>query len=382
MSSLIHLYWKLQGLRRGWHEGYAKYVLDHISDDKKWVRERKVLLSICKKHHPEIVNAAWKRKLLVLDYRLCRDFLGALPRSNYIYMQMPWRSWFFRSRCVTKDRNEFASNYLNTPEAVLLCKDKDRAAELWGDWFKRPWRAVSKAAPITVDELRAIAGSAGRVIVKPRDNYGGKGIFFLDVDSDAAASDAMQQLNAMEDTCVVERLIRQTGLLHELNPSSVNTLRLITVRHPDGRIELFQSFMRIGHAGAPVDNISSGGMGFCVDIRSGVIDVGLDYMGNVFTDHLDTGRRITGIKIPRWDEAVAYCTSAHRYAPEGLKMVGWDVCISEDELYIVEANTCPLIPPPAAWQPNPWRALRTLMNEWDAVRVPEAECGTRMLEKR
>ncbi len=357
-------YWTQYGaLHRGWRRDYAAFMRRWNRNKKNWRGEREKLEQIARDCHPELLRNGRLPKSRVLDYWLCYAFLGARAASDYYHFLFPQHGWRYRRRSVTNRKTFFAADYLNSPEAAALTKSKARTAAYWADWFKRGWCTVSRQEPVTVEELRRVRGGADRLIVKPNDDYGGHGIFALDVRDEAELAAAAARLNELEKEHIVEPWAEQTGLLHELNPSSVNTLRAITGRHIDGSIEVMLVYLRLGHAGSLVDNVSSGGMSFYVDLRTGRVAEGMDYLGKTFRIHPDSGETITGLQIPRWQEFLDFCVSAHKHAPEDLVLVGWDVCVSETEMVLIEANVAAGMSQPLPWAPDPWGGVKRLLEE-------------------
>ncbi len=359
-------YWTLYGrLHRGWRREYADYLRRWNGYKRNWQEEKKKLIRLAREHHPELLRRGKLPWYRLLDYWLCYAFLGARADSDYYFFLFPQHGWRYRRRSVTNRRTRFAAFWLNTPEAIELTDSKAATAAYWADWFKRGWCTVSQEKPVTAEELRRVLGGETRWIAKPDRDYGGHGIFVLDVRDEAELAEAAARLNTLDREYIVEPYIRQTGLLHELNPSSLNTARLITARHADGSIQLLTACIRVGHSGSVVDNASSGGILFRADPRTGEIAEGYDYAGAVYSAHPETGKQITGLRIPRWEEFRDFCVSAHRHGPEGLALVGWDVCVSDDMICMIEVNVSPGICPPLPWIPDPWRAVKVLLDEKD-----------------
>lgn len=366
-KKIAETYWRLYGkCHKGWKKGYASYMLRRVRDRKIWEREKQLLISDLKKDHPQTLRRGRVPAGRVLDFWLCYAYLGALAETNYLHFLFLQNGWPFRVKSVTNLRTWFSSDYLNEPEAKKLTEDKVRSAEYWADWYRRECLPVSAGRHVTAEDLLRLAEKSGRVIVKPNDDYGGHGIFVLEVPDRQAAQTAAARLNVLQEAHIAEPYLQQTGVLHELNPSSLNTLRIVTGRHKDGSISVDDSYLRIGHAGSVVDNISSGGMGFMVDFTTGRLWEARDYKGLCYEVHPDTGRKISGMQVPRWQEAVDFVISAHRAAPAGLIQVGWDVCICEDEMYMIEVNCNPGQNTPVPWNRNPWKATVALMEEKDA----------------
>jgi len=183
----------------------------------------------------------------------------------------------------------------------------------------------------------------------------------IEAQGDGDVVRALEHINSLEGTHIVESFICQTGLLHEMNPSSLNSVRVITVRQAQG-ITVLNTYFRVGRGGSVVDNASSGGVMFEVDRHTGKLGQGTDFFGNSYSCQPDTSFPITGKSVPRWDEVLAFCTAAHLAAPEGLDLIGWDVCVSEDGLYLIEANDCPGWIAPLTDGEDYWKLLRGVLD--------------------
>ncbi len=364
LFSLAEHYWTLYGrLHRGWRREYAAFLYRWNKKKKRWKHYRKEFLLTAETWYPRLLRGGRVPWYRLLDYWLCFAFLGAAADGDYYHYLFPQHGWRYRRRSVTNRKTFFAAEYLNSPEAAALTRSKAQTAEYWADWFRRGWCTVSPERPVTAEELRRVLGGAERLIAKPDDDYGGHGIFVLDVRDEAELAEAAARLNALDRETIVEAWVEQTGLLHELNPSSLNTMRAITGRHADGSIEVLETYLRLGHAGSIVDNVSAGGVVFYVDHRTGRVGEGMDYRGEAFRTHPDSGVTITGLQIPRWQELLEFCVSAHEHAPEGLGLAGWDVCISEKEMYLIETNVAAGMSQPLPWLPDPWGSVKRLLEE-------------------
>ncbi|MBQ6222752.1 MAG: hypothetical protein IJJ44_09090 [Solobacterium sp.] len=367
LRAAFRLYWKIYSLQGGWHREYAKYMRKHALNKKQCRRQITLLQKIYLEKYPEKNRNSFTLKLKTLDFLICRYLFGTHADSEYYYLLYENYGWKLRNRFVTVDRANFACHYLNDQHVGEICLNKVKAAEYWSDWFKRKWYLKEPEKELTAEDLKTIFGPEGKCIVKPLKDYGGHGIFVLDPKK-KDFSEKLESLNEAAESHILETYLNQTGVLHTLNESSLNTVRLITARHPDGEIETLGSIMRTGRAGAVVDNVSSGGVSFDVDINTGRVYFGTDYHGYVYTSHPDTGLPIEGMQIPRWREIQEFAYAAHKYAPEGLNFAAWDICLTEEDIYLIEVNHRPAV---CARNPDrlaPWERLKILFDEYESVR--------------
>ena len=195
--------------------------------------------------------------------------------------------------------------------------------------------------------------------VKPRNGVGGKGFRMIDVNDDLP--EIYREL-ILEPPLIAEEYIFQTGLLHELNPSSVNTVRLITLRNKDA-ILLLDAYVRIGRVGSLTDNFHTRGVTAEVRMADGLMLDGEQAVRNHLSCHPDSGVRFSGETIPRWGEVVDLCIRAHEIAPEGLDLIGWDVCVDETHLLLIEGNNTPGFGAYRKGNPNGWKLFKEYLNE-------------------
>ena len=131
--------------------------------------------------------------------------------------------------------------------------------------------------------------------------------------------------------------------LRRINGSTLNTLRLNTCWNKDGEVELWDNgFIRVGHAGSFIDNFAAGGI--AVGIKDGdgrLRDYGINHNSNynyrLYPKHPDSGVVFAGFKVPLYREAVELCKCAQRLFPT-IPSIGWDVCVMDDGLQLLEAN--------------------------------------------
>lgn len=361
----VRIFWRLYGwTHRGWRKKYAACMLDDSRNRRTWNRDVRKLQQVLVSFHPEMCGSGELKKHS-RRFFLCRSFLGSRPVIEYMYIGMFRNSWWENQKMITVGKERFVRTCLNTEAASEICADKVASAEWWNSFYRRGWLAVGSGCPVDAEQLKKLLNGKNRLILKPLDNYGGVGVSLLELRSGPDLHKAAAMLNSLETPHILEEYIIQTGLLHEICPSSVNTVRVITVRHRDGSVSAVHVYVRFGHAGSVVDNTTSGGCEFFVDTDSGRIGTGMDYNGVSYTSHPDTGHPVTGLFIPRFQEMLALCREAHQAAPDGLNFAGWDVCVSEDALCIIEVNKAPAFSAIPRGQYNRWKILKRLLDEYD-----------------
>lgn len=137
---------------------------------------------------------------------------------------------------------------------------------------------------------------------------------------------------------VIEELAKQHPAMASLNPSSLNTIRVITFRKED-EVLICMAICRIGKPGNVVDNFAAGGMG-CVVKEDGYLSeyaytkVYSEKKNKTYTDIV-----LKDFRIPGFENVKAFVKKAHLAMPQFL-LLAWDIAIGEDEQPIfIEYNT-------------------------------------------
>ncbi len=119
------------------------------------------------------------------------------------------------------------------------------------------------------------------------------------------------------------------------------TLRIMTLNHGDGRVELNGALVRFGDGTAPADNSGSGGVVFVVDEASGKLGRGVYTVNHrsVFTEaHPGSGVVVTGMDLPFWREAAELAIASARKLPQ-FSYLGWDIVITTNGPLALETNS-------------------------------------------
>ncbi len=146
-------------------------------------------------------------------------------------------------------------------------------------------------------------------------------------------------LNSDCSWIVQERIKNQLDFLSQFHPSSINTIRIVTIQH-DGGIDAICAFARFGINGRGSDNWSSGGVIVGIDVETGKMEeFGLlkPGVGTKCLTHPTTAVEFKGKIIPDWDKIVLYVKSLHEIFYD-LHSIGWDVCLTDCGPMIIEGN--------------------------------------------
>ena len=177
------------------------------------------------------------------------------------------------------------------------------------------------------------------VVLKPDTGSLGEGVSTFTYESD---EQALQRFREISGEMVCEEFIHQHSELAAVNPYSVNTLRIIAIRHAADDIEIVAATLRSGvQTDSFVDNMSSGGLAAQIDPETGIVTTyGIDRNDKQYAYHPITKKQLIGMNIPNWSIAVDLLKKAHSQLSEN-PVLGWDIAITEEGADIVEANSAP-----------------------------------------
>lgn len=291
-----------------------------------------------------------------LDYLYLFFVLRMLPTNYHLF------------RFDAKPRKQFRE-YIDEPSSLSL--RHKLYAHLWDDAYsslvndKYVFHCVSQYHHLPVPRIHgvfrkgnfvaadgegnAVQGEVDRkVVLKPVRGMQGKGIYFVNL-NDISSSSGGARRNALPDgfreaslatDFVVQEFIRQHPLLDEINPHSLNTIRIITLLTGENQAEPVAAMLRTSSDKLPVDNFSTGGIVIGIDMETGNLNrEGFlkNPYGTTVASHPETGRRFSDIQVPFWKELKEVAVRAQEIFCQ-LKSIGWDFAISESGPVLIEGN--------------------------------------------
>lgn len=174
------------------------------------------------------------------------------------------------------------------------------------------------------DALERAAGLPGLVIKPARETGSGRGVRRLEVA--ALEEELARVLRPDGGDWLIEEAVVQAEPLAALNPDSVNTYRVLTLR-VGGRLQAVSTVVRLGRAGAWVDNVNAGGLVIGVGDDGALAERAFDGNGAAYLRHPDHGYAFAGRSVVPATLAHDAALAVHEAMP-GLDVLSFDVAFA------------------------------------------------------
>lgn len=213
---------------------------------------------------------------------------------------------------------------------------KDRFLEAFSAFIKRDWLLLEKEG---LAGFQAFLKKHPRFIAKPRASTEGMGIRLLGPQDTREPARIFSEL--LGEGCLVEEALQGDSRLAAFHPSSLNTLRLVTLFNGKEFL-LLGALARFGRGGSAIDNVSAGGLYARIDPVSGMLDTdGIDKEGRRYARHPDTGLPFKGFQVPEWPKMLKTAREAATVIPN-TRIAGWDLALLQDGgIALIEGNHMP-----------------------------------------
>ncbi len=268
------------------------------------------------------------------DALMCHLFHGASP-NDYVLCGMHKASFFERFHYLTMRRADKVENVFNPKHIRNIFDEKPIFNEVFHRFVKRGWVYCQSDA----DNNRIVdfVKNTDQIIIKPTNRSSGKGIEKV-ITATIKDMDSFVK-NAISKKLLIEECIQQRSDLMELNPYSVNSLRIYTIRGGEfNKVHILAAGLRVGTTKSPVDNVHDNGILYPIDVETGIIvHRGMDIRGQRYIFHPTVNEKMLGMQIKGWDKILLFVKAACDVVPEA-RYIGWDVALTENGCEMIEGN--------------------------------------------
>ncbi len=280
---------------------------------------------------PRQIAIEEKKPVLVIWFKMMLSLLvTGCTFKEYYNLNFVKRTLSNQKTFITTGSNLNAYSKLNDSSLYHIYKNKDEFNEKYSAFIARDWIKLSKDR----EGIYSFFKRYDDVIIKPIDGDSGKGIKIVHNCSNLTQPEIDSLLDGYK-TGIAEEVLRNHPKVNELNTSSLNTMRIITVRN-DEKMDILFAGIRYGANGSEIDNISTGGRIAPIDITSGQICGNSHTKKTVTADKEDNDNHI-GFQIPMWDELNKYLYKLTTVVPK-MRYMAWDIAITEHGFAVIEGN--------------------------------------------
>ena len=250
-------------------------------------------------------------------------------------------SKYERKRFLTYKRMQKILSKVNNDcyyNDILL--NKQKTLKYFSEYIKRKWIYPKESTEI---EFISFVKNHPVLIVKPIDGMCGEGIFRKDYTNVSDYLIASDYKEYVEKNLLVEECIAAHNDLN-LNNKSLNTFRIFTMIDSSGEPHVLKAKFRAGVGDSVVD-AADGSIHYPISIKYGIIEgPGVTLEGlqkdELYYMHSGSEKILVGLKIPYWEEVKLMLIDAAKKIPQ-VRLVGWDVAITNNGPEIIEANHNP-----------------------------------------
>lgn len=276
----------------------------------------------------------FQKALVIGDLGLSILVYGA-GITDYFQYQFYKRRPIDKNKFIVHRKRMRIVNTCNDKEDREIFNHKSRFNEIFTDYIGRDWKDLDNC---TYEEFCDFAKKHKKFIVKPMEGSHGKGIYFETIDENSDLNKIYEKIKS--EKALIEEIIVQNDEIAEFNPSSVNTLRVVTLLDKDNNPRVMTANLRMGRGDRVADNFHHHGIASLLDVETGIVKTsGIDGKAERYLYHPISGKQIVGFKIPYWEQVTKTVKEAAKVIPT-VRYVGWDVAVGKDgRIYIVEGNS-------------------------------------------
>jgi hypothetical protein len=244
---------------------------------------------------------------------------------------------------------------LNTPSYFPILEDKYFFHQiLEGQGFRIPknYYLIENSSVLDLEKRKYLSETEflNRDIdsfCKLINGYGGKSIFRIEVKNKKLLLNQkemnpseMFQILGKRKFIVQDRIIQHEEM-NRLNPSCINTLRMLTIR-TGNTYNMYSAYLRVGINNNFVDNSLSGNIMIGFDNNTGkLMKYAYTNDSKMYQEKLDVHPQtkvvFSDFTIPCYQEAVEMVKSLHGVFQQFF-MIGWDIGITPEGPIVIEGN--------------------------------------------
>lgn len=279
------------------------------------------------------------------------------PKDYYFFeFFKPGKTWEEKRRYASAQASRYWIFENNPFKYQILFTDKYiQKSLLIGLKLPTPTLLAFVGAGATVSSIqdfRTVVGEApDEFVLKPVSARGGRGFrkltkshgTLLEGNSPIQLEDLWHSLQPdIERGLIMEETAHNSESIRRMNPSSLNTFRVITFKFPNSRWAPIGSYLKVGRQNSIVDNRHAGGLLVRID-NEGRTGLAVDpTTRSEHSHHPEIGSDLAGILIDGYSDVVNLALEASvPFSQMGI--LGWDIALTDKGPRIIEVNASPAV---------------------------------------
>ncbi len=323
-------------------KSFSGLIAEVINDpDRKPLYKIILEIIILAFYHKKIPGQYFSQYMFKKDIRNIKDYFY---EDFFFHKIKPFLNEH-GARDVIENKLYFAFFYsqFNIPQPEILMYNHRKMFVFGKDCFE-----INNASDF-INQLRILFRKNPDIdsifIKRTYGSYGGKQVFKLTKDQLTDNIIFFENLysEVIKTGFLFQKTVSQHPELNKISSSSLNTIRIDTFIDKEGNAEILSAYLRMSTNNKHVDNISSGGCQVGIWLDSGKMkkEGYSDFTTagtKVYTEHPITGVIFEGFQIPYFNEVKELVIKTAALMP-GLRLVGWDVAVSETGPVLIEGNS-------------------------------------------
>jgi len=318
-----------------------------IMEEKSNIYTDRIVDTIKAKINKQMPSADDKEKeealyLSIYDYWVYGNNIG---EEFYLYFRD--KTHEEKNKYMTFRNRYLYTLYLNKDADHSILQDKYKAYKKLKKYYKRDVIEISSEDDF--ETFKAFVEKHRTFVVKPADLGLAIGVHKETVSEDQdlykVFTGILEEGKAnlannpwgKKNSIVIEEVIKQSQVMADFHPESVNSVRVTAVR-VDGQVHIWYPWLKIGINGGFVTSAAFDTLDAGIDAKTGVVTTdAYDENCNCFVEHPNTKIKFKDFQIPRWDELIKTINEISDVIPE-FGYVGWDMVLTDDGWVVMEGN--------------------------------------------
>ncbi|MDN4605922.1 sugar-transfer associated ATP-grasp domain-containing protein [Sporosarcina highlanderae] len=285
-----------------------------------------------KKDYEEKINNYWHRKngiKIKKNWHQAYSVVNGVYDEKYIpedifYSLIEPKLNFMPFQEAYSDKNFYTTFFKNVKEPIIILRNIN------SNYYSNDFENLS------FEEAECkLKNFPKKVVVKPSiDSGGGKNVQILNCHNGILyrGAEKITLMNIEREyggsNFIIQECLEQHDSLNDIYPSSLNTIRVISLRQ-NNKIHLLSTVVRFGNNGGNVDNQAAGGLSCGVNEKGDFNEYAIDKFGKKYFEHPYTNFQFSKGKIHDFKSLLDVVTNLHGQL-KYFNLVSWDIALGKD----------------------------------------------------